>query len=61
MFKAGDWIIRKWNKEYKSSIDFCQFKNEDSFLADKYFRFTNNDNDITVNDLSIEAQTSSAP
>lgn len=49
MFKAGDWIVRKWkwhlNDRIYDDVDFVKFKtdiNNSAFLADDFFRFGKN-------------------
>lgn len=53
MFKAGDWIIRKWNEEWHSSVDFARFDGnwKTGFLTNLFFRFGDEYNE----DLSYEA------
>lgn len=53
-FKEGDWLIRKWNEEGDSDIDFARIKediNGTHFYADKFLRLGKEVTEVT--DLTL--------
>lgn len=57
MFKSGDWLIRKWNEDYHSSIDFARIDVDckTEFLTSFFFRFGDGDSEDYSEDLSSQA------